>query len=87
MALERTISEMVSECYSTVGTLEGEAAVWAEDKMGKAPSIEEEQALFLSFDIFLKTCSYLFREKTLFVSHIHDLHQGERFPFDPLWKL
>ena len=54
MALERTIPEMVGERYTTVGTFKGEATIRAEDKMGESPSIEEEQALFLIFDILLK---------------------------------
>ena len=57
MALERTISKMVGEGDTAVGTFEGETTVWTEDKIGKAPSIEEEQALFLIFDILLKSCS------------------------------
>ena len=81
------ILEVVGECYTTVRTFEGEATIWTEDKMGKPPSIEEEKALFLFFNILLKCCSYLFREKTLLIPHIHHFHPRKGFPFDPFREL
>jgi hypothetical protein len=84
MTLERAISEVIGECDTTVRTLIGEATIRAEDKIGKPPSIKEEQALFLIFDILLKCRSYLFREKALFILHINHLHPRKGLPFDPL---
>ena len=58
------IPEMIGEGYAAVRTLEGEAAIWAEDEIGKPSSIEKEQALLLIFDIFSECHLYLFREDT-----------------------
>jgi hypothetical protein len=60
MALQRAISEMVGEGHATVWTLEGEAAIRTEDKIGKPSSIQKEKALFFSFDAFLKCRPHLF---------------------------
>jgi hypothetical protein len=78
---------VIGERDTAVGTFEGEAAIRTEDKIGKPPSIEKEQALFLIFDILLKCRFYLFREKALLILHIHHLYPGKGFPFDPLRKI
>jgi hypothetical protein len=54
MALERTIPEMIGERHAAVRTLESEAAIRAEDKIGKPSAIEKKEALLFIFDIFLK---------------------------------
>jgi hypothetical protein len=42
MALERTVPEMIGERHAAVRTLKSEAAIRAEDKIGKPPAIEKE---------------------------------------------
>jgi len=54
MALERSIPEMIGKSDVAIRTLEGVAAIRAEDKIGKSSAIEKEQTLFFIFDIFLK---------------------------------
>jgi len=36
------IPEVIGEGYAAIRTLEGEAAIWAEDEIGKPSSIEKE---------------------------------------------
>jgi hypothetical protein len=83
MALQGTIPEMISKRDTTIGTFKGKTTIRAEDKIGESPSVEEEQALFFISDVFLKGRSYPFRQKDLFISHIHHFHVGKRFSFDP----
>jgi hypothetical protein len=47
---------MIGEGHAAVRTLESEATIRAEDKIGKPPAIEKEEALFFIFNIFLKRC-------------------------------
>jgi hypothetical protein len=54
MAQKRAIPEVIGECHAAVWTLEGLAAIRAEDKIGKPSSIEKEQALLFVFEIFLE---------------------------------
>ncbi len=51
MALERTIPEMVGEGDAAVRALECEPTVRAEDEIGKSPSVEKEETLFLVLNI------------------------------------
>jgi hypothetical protein len=55
MALQGTIPKMISERDTAIGAFKGVAAFRTKDEIGKPPSIEEEQTLFLVRDIFLKS--------------------------------
>jgi hypothetical protein len=81
------ISEMIGEGDAAVRTLEGEAAIWAEDEISKPSSVEEEQALLLIFYIFSKCRLDLLREDTLLPLHINHLHSRKGPPFDPLREI
>jgi hypothetical protein len=87
MTLQGMIPEMIGEGYAAVRTLEGEAAIWAEDEIGKPSSIEKEQALLLIFDIFSECHLYLFRKDTPFPLHINHLHPRKGLSFDPLREI
>jgi len=87
MTLHGMISEMIGEGYAAVRTLEGEAAIWAEDEIGKPSSIEKEQALLLIFYVFSECRFDFLREDTLLPLHINHLHSGKGSPFDPLREI
>jgi len=87
MALHGMVSEMKGEGYAAVRTLEGEAAIRAEDEIGKPSSIEKEQTLLLIFYIFPERRLDLLREDTLLPLHINHLHSGKGPPFDPLREI
>jgi hypothetical protein len=59
VALKRTVSQMKGESHAAVRTLKGESTIRTEDKIGKAPSVEKEQALFFLSDILLEGFSHL----------------------------
>jgi hypothetical protein len=75
---------MVSEGHAAVWTLKGEATIWAEDEVGKSPSIEKEKTLFLILDVPLKRLPDPLRKETLSFLDVNDLYLWERFPFDSL---
>jgi len=60
MALERMIPKVIGKGDATVWTFESESTFRTENKIGKPPSIEKEETLFLISDIFLKGCIHLF---------------------------
>jgi hypothetical protein len=54
MALEGMIPEMMGERHAAIRTLDGEAAIRAENEIGKPSAIQKEQPVFSVFYIFLK---------------------------------
>ncbi len=57
VALEGEILVMVREGHAAVWAFKGEAAIRAEDEIGKSPPIEKEEALLLLFNILLEGAS------------------------------
>jgi hypothetical protein len=57
VALQGAIPKMIGERDTAIGAFKSVAAFRAEDEIGKSPSIEEEQTLFLIRDILLKSPS------------------------------
>ena len=78
---------MVGEGDAAIGTLEGQATIRAEDEVGEAPTIEEEETLFLLFDISVKGRPHFLGEERPLLSEIDDLHLGKGLPLDPLQEL
>ena len=78
---------MVGEGDATIGTLERQATIRAEDEVGEAPTIKEEEALSLFFDVSAKGCPHFFGEEGSLLFEIDDLHLGEGFSLDPLQEL
>jgi hypothetical protein len=77
---------MVSEGHAAVWTLKGEATIWAEDEIGKPPSIEKEKTLLFILDVSLKRLPDPLGKETLSFLDVNHLHLGERFPFNSLWE-
>jgi hypothetical protein len=77
---------MVSKGHAAVWALKGEATIWAEDEVGKPPSVEKEETLFLILDVSLKCLPDPLRKQPLSFLDVNHLHLWEKFPFHSLWE-
>ena len=84
VTLERAGSEMVSEGHTAVGALKSEAAIRAEDEVGKPPSIEKEKALFFVLDVPLKRLPEPLGKQPLSLLDIHHLYLWKKSPLHSL---
>jgi hypothetical protein len=84
VALEGAVPLVIGEGHTAVRAFKRQAAVRAEDKMGKSPSVKKEKALPLFLEIFLEARLQLGRKNAFLPFHVHNFHFWKGLSLDPL---